>query len=89
MRSLLVTTLALFTAAIAFAQTPPPTTKQNPPPGVAIPDAERKELEAGVASLGREIETLRGTLKTNPGAARAPAGCAGLPQGGGLGVALR
>ena len=66
MRSLLATTLAIFTAATAFAQTPPPTTKQNPPPGVAIPDAERKELEAGVASLGREIETLRGTLKTNP-----------------------
>ena len=53
-------------AVSALAQTPPPTTKQNPPPGVAIPDADRNELEAGVASLGREIETLRGTLKTNP-----------------------
>ena len=66
MRSLLLATLALFTAAAALAQTPPPTTKQNPPPGIAIPDGDRKELETGVAALGREIETLRGTLKTNP-----------------------
>jgi pimeloyl-ACP methyl ester carboxylesterase len=66
MRLLLATTLALFTAATALAQTPPPTTKQSPPAGVAIPDADRQELTTGVAALGREIETLRGTLKTNP-----------------------
>ena len=63
MRSLLLT-LAL--TATALAQTPPPTTKQNPPPGVAIPDADRRELETGVANLGREIETLRASLKANP-----------------------
>ena len=52
--------------AAALAQTPPPTTKQNPPPGVTIPDADRKELETATANLGREIEALRGSLKANP-----------------------
>jgi predicted peptidase len=37
-----------------------------PPPGVAIPDATRKELEAAVAELGRIIETLRADLKDKP-----------------------
>ena len=58
--------LALAFTATALAQTPPPTTKQSPPPGVTIPDAERKELESAVANLGREIETLRASLKANP-----------------------
>ncbi len=63
MRSLI---LALLFTATALAQTPPSTTKQSPPPGVAIPDADRKELETGTAALGREIETLRASLKANP-----------------------
>jgi pimeloyl-ACP methyl ester carboxylesterase len=33
-----------------------------PPPGVAIPDADRKELEAGIAELGKEIEALGALL---------------------------
>jgi pimeloyl-ACP methyl ester carboxylesterase len=37
-----------------------------PPPGVAIPDADRKELEAGVAELGKEIEALRASLSGKP-----------------------
>ena len=65
-RLLISLALTLLLSASAFSQTPPPTQKQSPPPGIALPDAERKELEGGVASLGREIETLRGTLKTNP-----------------------
>lgn len=43
----------------ALAQTPAPTKKQVPPPGIAIPDADRKELEAGAAALAREIDVLR------------------------------
>jgi pimeloyl-ACP methyl ester carboxylesterase len=37
-----------------------------PPPGVAIPDADRKELEAGVAELGRQIGALREQHQTKP-----------------------
>jgi len=37
-----------------------------PPPGVAIPDGDRAELEKGVAALGQEIESLRGALKNKP-----------------------
>jgi hypothetical protein len=37
-----------------------------PPPGNEIPPAERAELEAGVAKLGRDIDALRGELKDKP-----------------------
>ena len=33
--------------------------KQIPPPGVAIPDKDRAELEAGVKQLGAEIDALK------------------------------
>ncbi len=49
----------------ANAQTPPPT-KQNPPPGIAVPDAERAELTSGIAALGKDIEALRIELRTKP-----------------------
>jgi pimeloyl-ACP methyl ester carboxylesterase len=37
-----------------------------PPPGVAVPDAERAELAAGLAELGREIAALRIQLQAKP-----------------------
>jgi pimeloyl-ACP methyl ester carboxylesterase len=37
-----------------------------PPPGVAIAEPDRKELEAGVAELGKEIEALRAALRGKP-----------------------
>jgi hypothetical protein len=37
-----------------------------PPPGVAIPDADRTALTEGVAALGKEIDTLRAELKGKP-----------------------
>jgi pimeloyl-ACP methyl ester carboxylesterase len=37
-----------------------------PPPGIKIADAERAELEKGVAELGKEIEALRTALKGKP-----------------------
>ena len=52
-------------AATAAAQTPPPT-KQTPPPGIQVPEPDRGELIAGVAALGKEIDTLRGELKAKP-----------------------
>jgi len=40
--------------------------RQVPPLGIRIPDAARKELEAGAQSLAREIESLRVALKEKP-----------------------
>jgi dienelactone hydrolase len=57
--------ILLFGAASLAAQTPPKP-KQVPPPGVAIPDADRKELEAGVAELGREIEAIDRDARARP-----------------------
>jgi pimeloyl-ACP methyl ester carboxylesterase len=37
-----------------------------PPPGIALADADRADLQAGVDQLGREIDELRGTLKDKP-----------------------
>jgi len=37
-----------------------------PPPGIAVPAADRAELETGIAELGKEIETLRAELKGKP-----------------------
>ena len=57
--------LATLLAATAHAQTPP-STKRTPPPGIQVPEPDRGELAAGVASLGQEIESLRIVLKTKP-----------------------
>jgi hypothetical protein len=37
-----------------------------PPPGVALADVDRLELEEGVAVLGKEIASLHDTLKSKP-----------------------
>jgi pimeloyl-ACP methyl ester carboxylesterase len=37
-----------------------------PPPGVAIPAADRDELQTGVDALGKEIDDLRTALKDKP-----------------------
>ncbi len=39
--------------------------RRVPPPGIAVPATGRALLEAGVRELAGEIESLRGTLKTN------------------------
>ena len=57
--------LATLLAATATAQTPPPT-KQTPPPGIEVPEPERAELTAGVTALGKEIDAMRGELKSKP-----------------------
>ncbi|MBI2950272.1 MAG: prolyl oligopeptidase family serine peptidase [Verrucomicrobia bacterium] len=43
-----------------------PTSKQAPPPGIRISAAESDELNSRLEILGREIETLRTTLKSHP-----------------------
>lgn len=57
MRALLVFALA-FIGATAFAQTPAPS-RQTPPPGIAIPDADRKQLSDGVRALATAIAELK------------------------------
>lgn len=37
-----------------------------PPPGIAVADADRQALQAGVDALGREIDALRDALKAQP-----------------------
>src|SRR5258706_7932054 len=54
----LLLVLALARNGIPAAAESPP--KRVPPPGVQIPDADRKELEAGVAALAAEIKKLSG-----------------------------
>ncbi len=58
-------------AARAFADGPADNVVEKvrpvPPPGVALSQEVRAELEAGVAQLGREIESLRKDLERNPG----------------------
>jgi hypothetical protein len=60
-------TLALLMAAAAAADGERDNQADNvrpiPPPGVAVPDADKSELNAGLAELGKEIDALRGELK--------------------------
>src|ERR1044071_4131467 len=41
----------------------PDKVRRIPPPGIKIAEADRSELEAGAAELGKELESLRGRLK--------------------------
>lgn len=50
----------------AAAEKQPPAAKQYPPKGIEIPAAVRSDLEAGLAQLAREIDSLRSRLRTNP-----------------------
>jgi hypothetical protein len=40
--------------------------RKVPPPGVAVPEADKTELEAGLADLGKDIDALKGELKSKP-----------------------
>lgn len=65
--SILVATTSCFLALLLRGDGPsdnlPDNVRRVPPPGLKIAEADRAELEAGVADLGKEIETLRGDLK--------------------------
>jgi pimeloyl-ACP methyl ester carboxylesterase len=63
--------LVLFViTTVVFADGPqdnvPDRVRPVPPPGIAVPDADKMELEAGIAELGGEIESLRNELKSKP-----------------------
>lgn len=61
-----VAVLLLGLGATAAQQNNPAAVKPVPPPGIAVPDPDRAELEAGIAALGKEIDGLRETLKKQP-----------------------
>jgi pimeloyl-ACP methyl ester carboxylesterase len=54
------------TAQQNSAQNNPDAVRPIPPPGIAVPAADRAELETGIAELGKEIETIRAELKSKP-----------------------
>jgi Prolyl oligopeptidase family len=49
----------------------PDRVRRIPPPGIAVPAADRAELEAGVAELGQEIDALRAAAPSRPAGAAA------------------
>src|SRR5688572_26150621 len=55
----IVLLLSALTAADGERDNQEDNVRRIPPPGIAIPDADRAELEAGVKKLGEEIEALR------------------------------
>lgn len=76
-RRVVFSTLVFALAGGAAAQqtpapAPPPRPRSNgvrplPPPGIAVPEADRAELAAGVQELGKEIDSLRNLyLKRKP-----------------------
>lgn len=40
--------------------------KLNPPPGIVVPPQIKAELSSGAATLGREIQSLKASLKSRP-----------------------
>lgn len=71
MNARFLTSIFLFSfASLVSADGPsdnlPDRVRRVPPPGIKIPDAYRAGLEAGIAELGKEIESLRTELKSKP-----------------------
>ena len=61
--------LAVFLFVIsttAAQQNNPGSVKSVPPPGIEVSAADRAELEAGIAALGKEIDSVRDALKKQP-----------------------
>lgn len=59
----------LFAALLCSLAAAEPTWKEIkkiPPPGIAIPEADQKELQTGVAELGQQIDAAREAQKKNP-----------------------
>ncbi|HKS37494.1 MAG TPA: prolyl oligopeptidase family serine peptidase [Verrucomicrobiae bacterium] len=55
---------ACFVSADGPTDNLPDKVRRVPPPGIKIPEADRTELEAGVAELGKDIESLTTELKS-------------------------
>src|SRR4051812_17901542 len=61
-RVVLTIAVGLLIATPVLAQQNRGAIKRIPPAGVAVPESDRKELEAGVELLGKEIADLRQSL---------------------------
>jgi hypothetical protein len=70
LQRLLAVALFLTVALCLHADGPkdnlPDNVRPVPPPGIEVPAADRSELQAGVAELGKEIEGLRKSLEKKP-----------------------
>lgn len=71
--TLILTILILDPSTAAPAASPPGTASRRvPPPGLAIKERDRRELEEGVAALGKELDSLRSSsvrvVVASPGA---------------------
>jgi len=64
--SVFLFTSACFVSADGPSDNLPDKVRRVPPPGIKIPSPDRAELEAGVAELGKDIESLRTSLKSKP-----------------------
>lgn len=68
--SVLASALLCGVLGIALADGPqdniPEKVRPVPPPGIAVPEADRATLDAGLADLGRAIEGLRANTKAAP-----------------------
>ena len=60
MKSVIFTLLATLLPVTGFAQKPAPPLHLIPPPGIAVPEADQKALEAGIDRLGKRVEALKG-----------------------------
>ncbi len=58
--------IALCLSLAASIEAAPPVPNVSPPQGIAVPAAIRAELEKGVETLDREIDSLRTALKPKP-----------------------
>jgi dienelactone hydrolase len=58
--------IAALSGPIAAQQNQPSAVRPVPPPGIAVPEADRAELESGITTLGKEIDGLREALKKQP-----------------------
>ena len=61
-----IVALILLLAVASSAQQQSDSVPRIPPAGVNVPEADRKELQDGVADLKREIDALRETLAKKP-----------------------
>ena len=70
MNTLRFTLVVFLLASLAHADGPADNLAEKvrriPPQGIVIPDAARAELTEGAAALAREIDDLRGELKSKP-----------------------
>jgi hypothetical protein len=68
-RWLLVPSALVFAALLRAdgpADNQPDKVRPIPPPGIAVPDKDRKEIQAGLDDLGKDIEALRKDLHGKP-----------------------